>query len=153
MAYKNYKIRDNWLDIDKYNDVDIQSVDGVIQTVKVNGEDVGGGGGDLPTATIVFNMTNHANNYFAAFSPTTIRDTPGRSYSAFYTSNGVDTSLEVSTPTKTVTVILDRTGQAILNPDVNEIVSLEGSAELYNDTSYIVITGDAVINFTGYPVS
>ena len=43
MAYKNYKIRDNWLDIDKYNDVDIQSVDGVIQTVKVNGEDVGGG--------------------------------------------------------------------------------------------------------------
>lgn len=44
MAYKNYKIRDNWLDIDKYNDVDIQSIDGVIQTVKVNGEDVGGGG-------------------------------------------------------------------------------------------------------------
>lgn len=42
MAYKNYKIRDNWLDIDKYNDVDIQSVDGVIQNVKVNGEDVGG---------------------------------------------------------------------------------------------------------------
>lgn len=113
----------------------------------------GGGGGDLPTATVVFNMTNHANNYFASFSPTTIRDNPGRSYSAFYTSNGVDTSLEVSTATKTVTVILDRTGQAILTPDVDDIVSLEGSAEFYNDTTYIVITGDAVINFTGYPVS
>lgn len=49
MAYKNYKIRDNWLDIDKYNDVDIQSVDGVIQTVKVNGEDVGG---DYTTANV-----------------------------------------------------------------------------------------------------
>lgn len=53
MAYKNYKIRDNWLDIDKYNDVDIQSVDGVIQTVKVNGEDVGGGGSsDFSTAEV-----------------------------------------------------------------------------------------------------
>lgn len=56
MAYKNYKIRDNWLDIDKYNDVDIQSVDGVISTVKVNGEDYGGGGGgssaNIPSVNI-----------------------------------------------------------------------------------------------------
>ena len=56
MAYKNYKIRDNWLDIDKYNDVDIQSIDGVIQTVKVNGEDVGGGGSsDFSTAEVTIN--------------------------------------------------------------------------------------------------
>lgn len=52
MAYKNYKIKDNWLDIDKYNVVDVQSVDGVIQGVKVNGEDAGGGGGDFSTATM-----------------------------------------------------------------------------------------------------
>lgn len=58
MAYKNYKIRDNWLDINKYNDVDVQSVDGVIQNVKVNGEDVGGGGsGDFTIKTIVKNIT------------------------------------------------------------------------------------------------
>lgn len=54
MTYKNYKIRDNWLDIDKYNDVDIQSVDGVIQTVKVNGEDVGGSGGEFKIANITW---------------------------------------------------------------------------------------------------
>lgn len=113
----------------------------------------GGGGGDLPTATVTFNMTNYANNYFAGFSPTTSRDITGRSYSAFYTTNGVDTGLEITTASVTVKVILDNTGQAILTPDVDDIVSLEGSAEFYNDTSYIVITGDAVINFTGYSIS
>lgn len=58
MAYKNYKIKDNWLDIDKYNVVDVQSVDGVIQGVKVNGEDAGGGGGGDLLAVGIYNTYN-----------------------------------------------------------------------------------------------
>lgn len=61
MAYKNYKIKDNWLDIDKYNVVDVQSIDGVIQGVKVNGEDAGGGGGGYDTAVAVYANTQVAN--------------------------------------------------------------------------------------------
>lgn len=42
---KLYSVHDHWTDINKKNDVDIKSVDGVITGVKVNGEDYGGGGG------------------------------------------------------------------------------------------------------------
>lgn len=54
MATKNYMINDKWLDIDKENIVELQSVDGEIGSVKVNGEDYGGGGGssDFSTAEV-----------------------------------------------------------------------------------------------------
>lgn len=41
---KNYGIHDTWTDLDKVNDVDIKAVDGVIDSIKVNGEEAGGGG-------------------------------------------------------------------------------------------------------------
>ena len=44
MAIKTYQVNDFWLDIDKENHVDIESTDGVITSVKNNGEDIGGGG-------------------------------------------------------------------------------------------------------------
>lgn len=44
MAVKNYGIHDEWTDLDKLNTVDIKSVDGVIESVKINGEEAGGGG-------------------------------------------------------------------------------------------------------------
>lgn len=46
MASKSYGIHDKWTDINKINNVDIKSVDGVIESVKINGEEAGGGGGD-----------------------------------------------------------------------------------------------------------
>lgn len=57
MAIKTYKVNDFWLDIDKENHVDIESTDGVITSVKNNGEDIGGGGGssDFSTATLTLN--------------------------------------------------------------------------------------------------
>lgn len=39
---KLYSVHDHWTDIDKKNDVDIESIDGVITGIKVNGEDYGG---------------------------------------------------------------------------------------------------------------
>ena len=40
MATKNYLINDKWLDIDKQNIVELQSVDGVLDSLKVNGSEV-----------------------------------------------------------------------------------------------------------------
>lgn len=54
MAIKNYMINDKWLDIAKQNIVEVESTDGVIGSVKVNGQEYGGGGGssDFSTAEV-----------------------------------------------------------------------------------------------------
>lgn len=75
MAVKNYGIHDKWTDLDKLNNVDIKSVDGVIESVKINGEEAGGGGGssDFSTAevTVVNNTGELINGSFVC-----VRDTP-----------------------------------------------------------------------------
>lgn len=53
MATKTYRVNDFWTDIDKENHVDIESVDGVITSVKNNGEDIGGSS-DFSTAEVTF---------------------------------------------------------------------------------------------------
>lgn len=40
MATKNYMIKDKWLDLDKQNIVELQSVDGELDSLKVNGSEV-----------------------------------------------------------------------------------------------------------------
>ena len=40
MATKNYMINDKWLDLDKQNIVELQSVDGVLDSLKVNGSEI-----------------------------------------------------------------------------------------------------------------
>ena len=40
MATKNYMINDKWLDLDKQNIVELQSVDGELDSLKVNGSEV-----------------------------------------------------------------------------------------------------------------
>lgn len=54
MAVKNYGIHDKWMDLDKLNNIDIKSVDGVIESVKINGEEAGGGGGEFKIANITW---------------------------------------------------------------------------------------------------
>ena len=62
MAVKNYLINDKWLDIDKQNIVEIKSTDGVIGSVKLNGEEYGGSGGggssDFSTAEVTIIWSN-----------------------------------------------------------------------------------------------
>ena len=40
MATKNYMINDKWLDLDKQNIVELQSVDGMLDSLKVNGSEI-----------------------------------------------------------------------------------------------------------------
>ena len=60
MAVKNYMINDKWLDIAKENIVEVKSTDGVIGSVKVNGQEYGGGGGssDFSTAEVTVTSLN-----------------------------------------------------------------------------------------------
>lgn len=68
MAVKNYGIHDKWTDLDKLNNVDIKSVDGVIESVKINGEEAGGGGSsDFSTAQVT--IVNTLEEDFAAVFP------------------------------------------------------------------------------------
>lgn len=58
---KNYGIHDEWKDLDKVNDIDIKAIDGVIDSIKVNGEEAGGGGGDFSTATVEIDNTTRTS--------------------------------------------------------------------------------------------
>ena len=51
MAVRNYGICDQWTNLDKLNNVDIKSVDGVVESVKINGVEAGGGGSKCDTAS------------------------------------------------------------------------------------------------------
>ena len=59
MAIKNYLINDKWLDLDKQNIVEVKSTDGVIGSVKLNGEEYGGGGGSSDFSTAEVTMINN----------------------------------------------------------------------------------------------
>lgn len=52
MATKYYGINDKWTDDDIENVIEIASEDGTVDSVKVNGEEYGGGGGGIPTITV-----------------------------------------------------------------------------------------------------
>lgn len=55
---KSYSVRDDWKDKNKVNYVAFKSVDGEVQDLTVNGEPAGGGGGgDLGTAEVTFNVS------------------------------------------------------------------------------------------------
>lgn len=59
---KNYGIHDEWKDLNKVNDIDIKSIDGVIDSIKVNGEEAGGGGSsDFSTATVTIDNTTRTS--------------------------------------------------------------------------------------------
>lgn len=50
---KSYNIHEKWTDLDKVNNVEISSVNGVIEEILVNGEPAGGGG-DFTIANVIF---------------------------------------------------------------------------------------------------
>lgn len=141
MAYKNYKIRDNWLNIDKYNDVDIQSVDGVIQTVKVNGEDVGGGGsGDLSTATITLQNVGESTTRLSVTMGVCILESP-----SLMTGNYIDPmGASVSGGSTVNQKVVLYHGEVNVRFNAEEIVSVDGNIVAVGSGRYKV-TGDCTV--------
>lgn len=142
MAVKNYGIRDQWTNLDKLNNVDIKSVDGVIESVKINGEEAGGGGG---------------SSDFSAAEVTVV-------------GSDVESSMPrcVYEPEAPVNYYLDAIGESILEPGiyttvlykgclicklvniaVDKSISLSGNCQwLDEEEGLLVITGDCTITIS-----
>ena len=70
MAIKTYGVHDQWVDLDRTNNVEIKSTDGVIDSVKINGEEHGGGGGgssDFSTANLHVSCLDGYYKLYVAF--------------------------------------------------------------------------------------
>lgn len=60
---KSYGIHDKWTDLDRVNNIEIKSNEGVIEEITVNGEPAGGDG-DLTAANVTFiNSAEGSNPY------------------------------------------------------------------------------------------
>jgi len=130
---KLYSVHDHWTDIDKKNDVDIESIDGVITGIKVNGEDYGGSS-DFSTATlsIVDEGGYRVNLNFATLNE--------RGFSLGGFPEWIDTG--------DLTVILYK-GTAMLtleNPS-NAVINVSGAIDDAGDNMYI-ITGDCTMTIS-----
>ena len=138
MAVKNYGIRDQWTNLDKLNNVDIKSVDGVIESVKINGEEAGGGGGSSDFSTAEVSVENNT----------------GELINGIYVSV-VDTPISTVRPMNTLSFNSSRTyivplykGSCnwVFNGTAN--VSVSGDIEWNSENRTAFITGDCTITIS-----
>lgn len=94
---KNYGIHDEWKDLNKVNDIVIKSVDGVIDSIKVNGEEAGGGGGggDYPTTTATWHEDTENYTYSCDWSFSELKakieeQTENSNWAGIYHEEGAD---------------------------------------------------------------
>ena len=160
MATKNYMINDKWLDLDKQNIVELQSVDGELDSLKVNGSEIvtpsgkititengtdidiaqyaladvsvsGGGGGDLSTAEVT--ITNTTNSDVRCAIPVVEPD--------FDDAEGV--SVLLADHEHTYNIILYK-GKAWFTID-SENIAVTGGVSIDDG---IVVTGDGTITIS-----
>ena len=144
---KFYGAHDQWTDLDKQNDVLITSTDGVIDSVKVNGEDYGGGGGssDFSTAEVSF-VTNLPS--FNAVIYGSIMDVSSQIGYINPITAIARLEAEVVSDEKYTVVLYNGYGYVSLQSRVNVTTSGNATAEKYdteNNVWLITITGDCTI--------
>lgn len=129
MAVKNYLINDKWLDIDKQNIVEVKSTDGVIGSVKVNGEEYGGGGeSDFSTAHVT--VITRGDSTATALAMPAIRDSSRGSSIFIVTAIPADSEYDVPL----------YKGECNVRITSGQITNVTGNAELAG--SILTITGD-----------
>lgn len=134
MAVKNYGIHDKWTNINKVNNVEIQSVDGVIENIKVNGEPAGGGG--FTTAQVTLENAS-VENIIQFNVPQVVLIEDNNTIMP----NG---SIRPNT-TETLTVVMASGCGFILKSGT--IATVAGDARKINDSSAL-ITGDCTITIS-----
>lgn len=142
MAVKNYGIRDQWTNLDKLNNVDIKSVDGVIESVKINGEEAGGGGGssDFSTAEVTIQITTGNPDVYITI-PTIVTSPMDMILNQQY--NAMNSSAA-----QILTLPLYKGALAISGQSAGEIsVNVSGSVEKVGTLDFI-ITGDCAITIS-----
>lgn len=135
MAVKNYGIRDQWTNSDKLNNVDIKSVDGVIESVKINGEEAGGGSSDFNTAQ----MTIAGNQSSIGLTCAYLYEESGEA--ALTVSSGGIFLGEYTVPLYKGVATAQLDYEAIGN------VVVSGNATI-NEDGLIIITGDCTITIS-----
>lgn len=127
-----YGIHDQWTDLDKENDVLIQSTDGVIDSIKVNGEEYGGGGSS-EFSTAVMTIIVAANETYQALP--------------HITENGISTETIALTAGSNEIIVPLYNGKLIVYDDFNATFS-EISGDIEYDTDYnYVITGNCTVHY------
>jgi len=131
---KLYSVHDHWTDINKKNDVDIESIDGVITGIKVNGEDYGGGGSsDFSTAEVTFIGTEEPD---ITLSFINIQD------------DGIYSVVNIRQSTQTVTAPLYKNKlSCTIQPFFMSVTSTSGNITGSQTDGYI-ISGNCTINYT-----
>lgn len=135
MAIKNYLINDKWLDIDKQNIVEVKSTDGVIGSVKVNGEEYSGsgGGGESDFSTAKVTVVNE--DALEIKVPLAVNvDNEKLSTTGIYESGAYDVILYGGSCYGSI-------------PEMQAVVSVSGDIVL-EENNYIIITGDGTITIT-----
>lgn len=138
MAVKNYGIFDKWLDNEQQNVVDVKSTDGVINSVKVNGQEYGGGGSsDFSTAEI--SISGESESQCSVISPHIIPTPFGYDLlladSADYASGD------------SITVVLYN-GKVSISASVESgSITVSGNIEHMDGNEYL-ITGDCTITIS-----
>ena len=142
MAVKNYGIRDQWTNLDKLNNVDIKSVDGVIESVKINGEEAGGGGSsDFSTATLT--LTNTTENLVVCEVPCY------RDGAEILSSRAVVFGAVGDEPTTaTFNVVCKSNGATLTIVSEGATVATSGDIQYIEAEHLYIITGDCTITIS-----
>lgn len=134
MAVKTYGIHDQWTDLNKLNIVEIKSENGVVESVKINGEDSGGGGGESDFSTAEVSVVINTEDEFISNLMMVIILEENRMQTAFALNQG------------TFTVPLFKgslyTVYAGLNPAK---LTVTGDAEYDSEHGDLTITGNCTI--------
>lgn len=125
---KSYGIHDKWTDLDRVNNIEIKSNDGVIEEITVNGEPAGGG--DITTATVT--IINNLSRTFECCTPYMYVD-----FSAGFLRVNSDKS-------KTVQVLLYEDG-ANFTPLTTPLPTITTTGAITEESGYYTITGDCTI--------
>lgn len=142
MAIKNYMINDKWLDIAKENIVEVQSTDGVIGSVKVNGQEYGGGGGssEFSTANVRFVCTVEEGVTVDVIN------------SAYLDNNRMLTNLQLygGFDYTIPTVLYKSTAPLGFSAQGGEIININvtGNATIDPDYGFVIVTGDCTITIS-----
>lgn len=144
MAVKTYGIHDQWTDLNKLNIVEIKSENGEVDSVKINGEDSGGGGGESDFSTAKVTLINNGSPDGYKISLPTLTD-----------ENGIDFSSDITVSSEVVVQVplykgKLKVGFAIFNV-IEGPATVSGDIFIDDDFDYLLITGDGTFTATASP--
>ena len=146
MATKYYGINDKWTNDDIENVIEVTSEDGSVNSVKVNGEEYGGGGSGTLAGFDIISVTVTATNNVFPFTVANLADydNNGELRGAFIINNNyyIDMSQMISANSTQTFNLLHKSGTTFESPVTGTPV-ITGNATYLNNTIYI--TGNCTI--------